>query len=155
MTSACSVSPVLPAVSSDSAEDGVGGDDEFAAAGSDDEQHDVKDDSLGPKPSGGNRGFDGEGQEEALRRRPLASPDMPSASDVSHHKTTHCPYRSWCDECVEAFGREWPHHSGGDGRKRSIPVIHMDYDFLTDRGLFKRDEISNEDMKSALTILTL
>ena len=40
MTSACSVSPVLPAVSSDSAEDGgeIGGDDEFAAAGNDDER---------------------------------------------------------------------------------------------------------------------
>ena len=49
-----------------------------------------------------------EEQEEAVRRRPLPVPDMPCASEVAHHKTTHCPYRSWCDECVEAFGREWP-----------------------------------------------
>ena len=29
----------------------------------------------------------------------------------------------------------------------------MDYAFLTDWGLFKRDEVSDEDMKSALTVL--
>ena len=97
MTSACSVSPILPAVSSDSAEDNgaIGGDDEFAAAGSDDER-DVDEKRREPVPS--RTGDNGEGQEEALRRRPLPTPDMPSASDVAHHKTTHCPYRSWCDE---------------------------------------------------------
>ena len=74
-----------------------------------------------------------EEQEEAVRQRPLLHPDMPSASEVAHHKTTHCPYRCWCDECVEAFGREWPHRSAQSGRSRCIPVIHMDYAFLTDQ----------------------
>ena len=69
MIPACSVSPVLPAVSSDSAEDGgeIGGDDEFAAAGSDDERDVDERRELVPDRAGDS----GEGQEEALRRRPL------------------------------------------------------------------------------------
>ena len=94
---------------------------------------------------------DEEGHEEALERRPLPTLVLPSSSDVAQHKTTHCPYRSWCDECVEAFGREWPHRTG-NGHGRSVPVIHLDYAFLTDSGLFKRDEVSEEHMKSALTV---
>ena len=42
---------------------------------------------------------------EALARRALPSPYMPTLSEIREHKTTHLPYRNWCDECVEAFAR--------------------------------------------------
>ena len=32
-------------------------------------------------------------------------------------------------------------------------MIFMDYAYLTDRGLFKRDEVDEESMKTALTVL--
>ena len=105
------------------------------------------------EPAGVEVHADDEGQEEAVQRRPLPTPVLPPPSEIAHHKTTHCPYRSWCDECVEAFGREWPHHHLGNGHGRSVPVIHMDYAFLTDWGLFKREEVSEDDMKGALTVL--
>ena len=148
MTTTSSISPILPTVTPSSGEDsGVfGGDDE------DDHEHGGEQGEA-PEPKGNEELCHGEGQEEAVQRRPLPTPEMPSASEVSLHKTTHCPYRSWCDECVEAFGREWPHHHGGSGRARSIPVIHMDYGFLTDKGMFKRGDISAEDMKNALKVL--
>ena len=95
------------------------------------------------------------GEEEAVARRQLPTPEMPTASEVSHHKTTHCPYRSWCDECVEAFGCEWPHHAGGARHARSIPVIHMDYAFLTDKGMTKRSGLSEEEVRKALKVLVV
>ena len=57
--------------------------------------------------------FDSPGPEEAQPTREQRSPEMPTKSQMQEHKITHCPYRSWCDECVEAFGRERPHTSTG------------------------------------------
>ena len=58
---------------------------------------------------------------------------MPTVSEIKEHKTTHLPYRNWCDECVEAFAREWPHlHKDGPSDRR-IPVIHMDYAALAEK----------------------
>ena len=37
---------------------------------------------------------------EAVLRRALPSPSMPSISEIREHKATHLPYTSWCDECV-------------------------------------------------------
>ena len=37
---------------------------------------------------------------EAVLRRALPSPSMPSVSEIREHKATHLPYTSWCDECV-------------------------------------------------------
>ena len=115
----------------------------------------VGDAHQGAVPVQGEGPGEDEEHEEASERRPLPTPVLPSASEVAHHKTTHCPYRSWCDKCVEAFGREWPHHQHGSGPGRSVPIIHMDYAFLTDRGLFKRDELNEEDMRGALTVLVV
>ena len=52
-------------------------------------------------------GVEGENQEgdEAVLRRALPSPIMPTVSEMREHKATHLPYRNWCDKCVEAFAR--------------------------------------------------
>ena len=77
---------------------------------------------------------------------------MPTISEIRQHKTTHVPYRSWCDECVEAFAREWPHlHQSSNGR--TIPVIHMDYACLTEKGLFKVEDLSEEERKHAVRVI--
>ena len=91
--------------------------------------------------------------QEAVQRRALPSPEMPSLSEVREHKTTHCPYRSWCDECVEAFGREWPHQHREGPNGRTIPVIHMDYAFLTEKGFFRRAELSDAEVQNAITVI--
>ena len=51
----------------------------------------------------------GNASAEGVSRRELPSSFMPTILEIRQHKTTHVPYRSWCDECVEAFAREWPH----------------------------------------------
>ena len=93
---------------------------------------------------------DGEIGAESVLRRALPSPYMPSISEIRQHKTTHLPYRSWCDECVEAFAREWPHLARDGPSGRAIPVIHIDYACLTEKGLFRPSELSEEDLKHAI-----
>ena len=48
--------------------------------------------------------------EEALPTKVIARPTMPTQAEVERHRIDHIPYRSWCPECVEGFGRERPHH---------------------------------------------
>ena len=86
----------------------------------------------------------GNDEAEAVARRALPSPYMPTVSEIREHKTTHLPYRNWCDECVEAFAREWPHLARDGPSDRSTPVIHIDYACLTEKGLFKPCEFSEE-----------
>ena len=97
----------------------------------------------------------GDVTEEAVLRKALPSPSMPSIAEIRLHKTTHLPYRSWCDECVEAFAREWPHLRGDGPSDRSIPVIHMDYACLTEKGLFRPRELDEEEIKHAVTTIVV
>ena len=47
-------------------------------------------------------------EEEVQQQRTLRVPEAPSAEKVAEHRSNgHFPDRSWCPECVEAFGREW------------------------------------------------
>ena len=39
----------------------------------------------------------------------LYTPEMPSRAVIEQHRVDHWPYRSWCDECNEGFGREASH----------------------------------------------
>ena len=95
-----SVSPsILPAISSDG-----GGSVERAGQA---EGH--QEGERAPQGGAAAARADGEIESESVLRRALPSPYMPSISEIRLHKTTHLPYRSWCDECVEAFAREWPH----------------------------------------------
>ena len=63
----------------------------------------------------------------------LPEPVKPSAEDIAKHNITHLPYRSWCEVCTRAVGREDPHKRR---RKRKaekaseLPKISMDYQEL-------------------------
>jgi len=131
--------PVLPAISSEDGRVVVDG----AARTADERQGE---DVVQPRTEAEasvNVEDEGDDNVEGVKRRALPSPYMPSISEIREHKTTHVPYRSWCDECVEAFAREWPHlHQKSNGR--SIPVIHMDYACLTEKGLFKVEDLDDE-----------
>ena len=60
--------------------------------------------------------------EEADPKRVIATPTLPSQSDVEEHRECHLPYASWCDHCVEGRGREMGHHTVNRGT-RAIPTI--------------------------------
>ena len=74
----------------------------------------------------------------------LPTPAMPSQAEIEEHRASgHAQYRSWCDECVEGFGREWPHMSAAI---RRFPFISCDY-------LFLNHNVSEEEQEAASRIL--
>ena len=67
-------------------------------------------------------------EQDAEPIRTLPTPSMPSASEVEEHRVDHIPYRCWCRECIEGFGREDQHHpSVGE---RWMPIIGLDSVFV-------------------------
>ena len=83
---------------------------------------------------------EGEDGAEAVPR-PAPSPGDPTARQVEEHRRTHMPYRSWCKWCVLGRGRGSPHKSQA---KSEIPVIGVDYFFLTQGGIKAKDEVDSD-----------
>ena len=80
---------------------------------------------------------------EVQQQPPTSSPTLPSQSERMEHRITHLPYRSWCDECVEAFGREHSHRSTGVD-ERVFPLVSVDYMFLSPKGLILKSEANRQ-----------
>ena len=79
-----------------------------------------------------------EGEDDVEPLNKAANPRLPSAADVEEHNRTHIPYRSWCKWCVEGRGRGGNHHPSHGS---SVPVVGIDYFFITSGGVVKRDEL--------------
>ena len=60
----------------------------------------------------------------------LTTPELPSREEIESHRVDHWPYRSWCKECVEGFGRERDHVH----RNQKVAIVSMDYAFVTPKG---------------------
>ena len=127
------VSPILPtdtAVESGHVVPGLAGGDEEA--------------DLGVAGAGGGEAGPAEhqegGEEEVLPQAARASPEQPTASQVADHELTHLHYRAWCPDCCEIFGRERAHYVL-DPSGRRLPLIAIDYCFLTERGLQMKSEV--------------
>ena len=144
-----SPSPIFPAVSSQDGGDRVGD------AGRDGGEHVEGELQDAGAEAQGEEQIDEGVDADAVLRKALPSPYMPTISEIRQHKTNHLPYRSWCDECVEAFAREWPHLQHDGAGTRTIPVIHMDYACLTEKGLFRRIDRSEEERKHAVTVIVV
>ena len=63
----------------------------------------------------------------ARKPKALTSPLEPTQQERELHNLTHVPYRSWCEICVKAKGKETPSRRNLDRQ----PVIQVDYCFLT------------------------
>ncbi len=87
-------------------------------------------------------------EEEVKATRTVRSPPTPTQQEIYEHRVSHLPYRSWCPECVEAFGRERGHRKQEESR--SIPLVSCDYMYLTKNGMFAREEL-DEDQRGAST----
>ena len=92
-------------------------------------------------------GEDAQAEEEIEPVTVAPNPTKPSASQVEDHRTRfHVPYRSWCRECVEgkALGEQrgrWH----GDEAVKLIPVVGIDYFYLTSKGVCRRNELEFEE----------
>ncbi len=81
-----------------------------------------------------------EDEEAAELRKPII-PEMPCKSGQEDHRRTHWPYRSWCKWCNE--GRGLGERRGGSGRPRQIPVVGIDYFFITVDGFKLREDLKH------------
>ena len=80
----------------------------------------------------------GGGEEEGLERAedavvpaPAATPCSPTRAEREAHETTHLPFRSWCEVCVQGRmdnpqHRRLEHHA----EDHRLPEVHLDYAFL-------------------------
>ena len=80
----------------------------------------------------------------------LPTPTLPSQSEIEQHEIDHIPHENWCEYCVSVFGREQPHVAST--KPRDIPIISLDYCFLSRRGVFARGEWVPLEGETALKI---
>ena len=68
---------------------------------------------------------------EAPAVRTKKAPELPTQAEVAAHDAVHCPYRSWCEICVAASGKEDPHaRTNSLDVETGLPVLSLDYEFL-------------------------
>ena len=76
-------------------------------------------------------------EEEVLPGKRMRTPQAPTQSDLDDHRIDHLPYREWCAECVEGFGKEAA-HTASEIKATWTPVVSTDYLFVTKRGIFTK-----------------
>jgi len=82
--------------------------------------------------------------EEVEPVRMAADPGKPTERQIEEHRATHLPFRSWCRWCVLGRGRGLQH------RARTgpvIPIIGLDYFFLTSAGVMLKEELKMDDVQ--------
>ena len=90
--------------------------------------------------------------EEARPHKAIVRPEMPTQAEIDKHRIDHIPYRAWCPECVEGFGRERAHRAHGSD-ERSIPLVSCDYMYLSRKGVFSKEDLSEEERNAAVCVL--
>ena len=55
---------------------------------------------------------------------------------------THYPFRAWCKQCVMGRGVGRGHTKSAS--ESSVPIVGMDYFYITKEGVRRREEISKE-----------
>ena len=112
-----------------------------------DEEGDVAKDvvgDVGPHVDGGDDLVESE-EVEVQPKIKVPTPEAPTASELAEHRDGgHMPPRPWCEDCVEAFGREDAHEDRGGMQERRIPLISFDYLFFTAKGIFTRKELEQD-----------
>ena len=66
----------------------------------------------------------------------------PSAEQVEKHRVTHYPCRSWCKWCIMGRGTGRPHTKST--QESMVPIVGMDYFYVTKEGIRRRDELAKE-----------
>ena len=94
-------------------------------------------------PDGGLMGLEGDAEDaEPLRYPP--QPVTPDPATVEQHRKTHLPFRSWCLECMmgRGLGEQRGRHTG---RVHGVPIVGIDYWFITDGSLLTRSELKHAE----------
>ena len=79
-------------------------------------------------------------EEDAAPARYAANPTLPTdEGEIERHRVDHYPFRSWCRFCVSGRGTGQQHTTTASNS--TIPIIGMDYFFITSEGVRRRDEL--------------
>ena len=79
-------------------------------------------------------------EEDAAPARHAISPTLPAdEAEIERHRVDHYPFRSWCKYCICGRGTGQPHTTTSSNS--TIPVVGMDYYFVTSEGVRRRDEL--------------
>ena len=77
--------------------------------------------------------FEQGGEPEVVLRLPRDVP-VPSKEMVRRHRAAgHCPYRSWCEDCVRGACNAPAHRARDPKPIGEIPELHSDYGFFRDK----------------------
>ena len=82
-------------------------------------------------------------QNEAAPHRKPTVPAMPCQADQEDHRRTHWPYRTWCKFCN--MGRGLGEQRGGRCQEHAIPIVGIDYFFITADGFKLRKELKHPE----------
>ena len=74
--------------------------------------------------------------------RTAADPGKPTERQIEEYRASHLPFRSWCRWCVLGRGRGLQHRACTGP---VIPVIGLDYFFLTGAGVVLQKELKMDD----------
>ena len=89
-----------------------------------------------------------DGEAEDMAPKKIApDPGLPSPEEIDEHEVDHVPYRRWCEECVQGRGTGEPH--GPSEGTHTVPVVEFDYLFITNREIYRREELDDEAVKKA------
>ena len=89
---------------------------------------------------------DGEAEDMAPKKV-APDPGLPSPEEIDEHEVDHVPYRRWCEECVRGRGTGEPH--GPSDGTHIVPIVEFDYIFVTNKEIYRREELDDEAMKKA------
>ncbi len=78
---------------------------------------------------------------EAAPLKKPTIPVMPCLTEVEEHRRTHWPYRTWCKFCN--MGRGLGEQRGGRDQPHAVPIIGVDYFFITVEGFKLRKELKH------------
>ena len=84
-----------------------------------------------------------EGDEDVETSRIARDPKLPTAEQIEEHNCTHLPFRDWCSFCIMGRGRG-NQHKRNQGHESSVPVVGLDYFFISKGGMKKRSELDQE-----------
>ena len=81
-------------------------------------------------------------EEDAADLKHATNVASPGAEDIERHRVTHYPHRSWCKQCI--MGRGVGRGHAKSASESSVPIVGMDYFYITKEGVRRREEISKE-----------
>ena len=83
-----------------------------------------------------------ESEEDAPELKRATNVISPNREQIEKHRVCHYPYRSWCKQCVMGRGVGQPHAKST--QESLVPIVGMDYFYITKEGVRRRTELVKE-----------